>query len=170
MIRVVRGGAVALAFGLMSLQLAHAQAPAPGAPSPAQVALAKEIVTLKGGNIMFDPLVPGVIENVKNMLLPTNLNLEKQLNEVSAQLKKQYESKKDDLNNEVARAYAKRFTEQELKDLLAFYRSPLGKKVVVQEPNALDEANRYAQDFANSFTDQIMTQMRIEMKKRGYNL
>jgi hypothetical protein len=142
----------------------------PAGPPPAQIALAKEVILLKGGTLMFDPLVPGVIENVKNMFLPTNINLSKELNDVAAQLKKQYEPKKAELANEVARSYAKRFTEQELKEIITFYKSPLGKKVLVEEPNVLEEANKRAQDFANEFTEQIMTRMRDEMKKRGFNL
>lgn len=159
----------ALGFGAWHVATA-AYAQQPPQPTPAQVALAKEIITIKGGNTMFDPVVPGVIENVKNMFLPTNPNLSRELTEVSAALNKQYESKKNDLNNEVAKIYARRFTEQELKDILAFYKSPLGKKVIVEEPNAIEEASRRTQEFANDFSDQVMNQMRVEMKKRGHDL
>ena len=40
---------------------------------------------------------------------------------------------------EAAKLYAARFTEQELKDMVAFYKSPLGKKMIAQEPQVLDE-------------------------------
>ena len=46
----------------------------------------------------------------------------------------------EDLLNEVAKLYAARFTEQELKDALAFYKTPLGRKMLTEEPRVLDRA------------------------------
>jgi uncharacterized protein len=140
-------------------------------PSPASVDLARQVILVKGGNSMFDPVIPGVIESAKNAFLPTNPNLSKDLTEVANQLKKEYDApKRAELLNEVAKIYAQRFTEQELKDLLTFYKSPLGQKVVVEEPKALDAALQRAQDWANNFSEEVITKMRAEMKKRGANL
>jgi hypothetical protein len=139
-------------------------------PSPAAVDLAKQVILIKGGNNMFDPIVPGVIESAKNMFLPTNPGLAKDLNEVAAQLKKEYDAKRGELLNEVARTYAQRFSEQELKDLVVFYKTPLGQKVITEEPRALDAAMTRAQDWANNFSEEVINKMRAEMKKRGNNL
>ena len=35
-----------------------------------------------------------------------------------------------EIHTEIARGYASQFTEQELKDVLAFYKTPLGKKLI----------------------------------------
>src|SRR4029077_3003516 len=106
----------------------------------------------------------------KGSLLPTNPNLSRDLNEVSLQLRKEYESKKAELLYEVAIVYAKHFTEQELKDLVAFYRTPLGQKMLKEEPAALDESLKRAQDWTIEFADVVMTRFRAEMKKRGHQL
>ena len=139
-------------------------------PSPASIDLARQVILVKGGNNMFDPVIPGVIERAKNVFLPTNPNLLKDLTEVANQLKKEYDGKRAELLNEVAKMYAQRFTEQELKDLLAFYKSPLGQKVVTDEPKVLDAAMQRAQDWANKFSEEVIGRMRAEMKKRGANL
>jgi uncharacterized protein len=140
------------------------------APTPAAVAAAKELVSLKGGAAMFDPLVPGVIESAKNSYLPTNPQLGPALNEVSAQLRKEYDPKRAEILNEVAKIYAQHFTEQELKDLVAFYRTPLGKKMITEEPIALDQSLKAAQSWATRFSDEVLERFRTEMKKKGYNL
>jgi uncharacterized protein len=139
-------------------------------PSPASIDLARQVILVKGGNAMFDPVIPGVIESAKNAFLPTNPNLAKDLTEVANQLKREYDGKRAELLNEVAKMYAQRFTEQELKDLLVFYKSPLGQKVVTEEPKVLDAAMQRAQDWANNFSDVVISRMRAEMKKRGANL
>jgi hypothetical protein len=143
----------------------QAQAPTAGA-----VASARELIAVKGGGAMFEPVIPGVVESTKNSLLPTNPNLSRDLNEVSLQLRKEYESKKAELLYEVAIVYAKHFTEQELKDLVAFYKSPLGQKMLKQEPLALDESFKRAQEWSIEFSESVMGRFRTEMKKRGHPL
>lgn len=149
---------------------AQASPPANPNPSPAAIAMAREVITLKGASQMFDAVVPGVIETAKNSFIPTNPNLTKELNEVAAQLRRDFDSKRAEVLNEVARTYARRFTEQELKELLAFYKTALGKKVLVEEPLAIDDGIHRAREWADAFSEQIVNRMRAEMKKKGFDL
>ena len=54
--------------------------------------------------------------------------MSKDLNEIAAKLRSDLAPRFSELSAEVARNYATRFTEQELKDMLAFYKSPAGKR------------------------------------------
>jgi hypothetical protein len=157
----------ALAAALLCFAVTAGQAQEPTAGA---VAAARELISTKGGGGMFEPVIPGVVESTKNSLLPTNPSLAKDLNEVSLQLRKEYESKKAELVYEVAIIYAKHFTEQELKDLVTFYRSPLGQKMLKEEPVALDESLKRAQDWSIDFSEAVMGRFRAEMKKRGHQL
>ena len=157
----------ALAAALMGFAVVGAQAQNPTAGA---VAAARELIQTKGGGAMFEPAIPGVVESTKNTFLPTNPNLSRELNEVAAQLRKEYEAKKAEIVYEVAIVYAKHFTEQELKDMVAFYRSPLGQKMLKEEPIALDESFKRAQDWTIEFADVVMARFRAEMKKRGHPL
>jgi len=148
---------------------AGAQQPPPP-PSANSIALAKELVVLKGGNQMFGAIVPGVIESAKNTFLPTNPNLSKPLNEVAGTLHREYSGKTEELMNEVAKAYATRFTEQELKEIVAFYKTTLGKKLLADEPKAIESGFARAKEWANTFSDQAVARFRSEMKKKGYDL
>jgi uncharacterized protein len=139
-------------------------------PSPQAIALAKELIVLKGGHQMFDPVVPGVIDQAKDVFLPTNPNLNKELVEVVGKLKLEYANKPDELFNEVAKVYAMHFTEQELKEIVAFYKTPLGKKMLAEDPVAIQEGLARAKDWANDFSNQVLGKMRAEMKKKGHDL
>jgi hypothetical protein len=140
------------------------------APSPGALAAAKELMTLKGAGAMFDPLIPGVIESAKNQFLPTNPNLADPLTEVANQLHKEYEPKRAELVDLVAKIYAQHFTEQELKDIVAFYKTPVGKKMLTQEPIAINQSLGAAQEWANQFSDAVLQRFRAEMAKKGYKL
>jgi uncharacterized protein len=148
-----------------SVGSAHAQQ-----PSASALATAKELITTKGAAAIFDPLVPGVIEQAKSALLRTNPMLSKDLNEVAAKLRADYAPRGVEVINDTARIYATRFTEQELKDALAFYKSPIGRKLLVEEPRILDEGMRNAQAWANKLSEEVIGKIRVEMKKRGHDI
>jgi hypothetical protein len=139
-------------------------------PTPAGISMAKELIALKGASTMYDPVVRGVVEQAKNVLLRTNPMVGKDLNEVTAKLHTEYASKVTELREIVARVYASRFSEQELKEALAFYRTPLGKKLIEQEPKILDQTMADAQAWGEKLSQEVMNRMRAEMKKRGHEL
>jgi hypothetical protein len=139
-------------------------------PSPAAVALAREVMTIKGVNSMTDPLVRGVIESVKNSFVPTNPNLMRELNDVATALHKELDGRSGEVLEQMAQAYASRFTERDLKDLLVFYKTPLGQKFIKEEPMALEDGLKRAQQWADAFADTVVARMRSEMQKKGHPL
>ena len=162
--------AVAAMLACGSLLVVSAPGAAQQKPSPAAIAAAKELLILKGGDLPFNPVVYNVIEKVKNVFLPTNPNLGKELNEVAAQLKKEYEPKRAELINDVARMYAERFSEQEIKTLITFYKSPLGRKMVTDEPKIIDQSLNHVENWGNELSDEVLSRFREEMKKKGHYL
>jgi hypothetical protein len=139
-------------------------------PSAAAIATAKELIEIKGALNIFEALVPGVIEQTKNLFLQTNPTLSKDLNEVAAQLRAELAPRRAELTEQVALLYAQRFTEQELRSTLLFYKSPLGKKLAAEEPGFVDQSLRFAQDWANKLSEEVVGKMRVEMKKKGHDL
>jgi hypothetical protein len=150
---------------------AFAQAPVQRpAPSPASILIAKQIVELKGAKDLYQPLVRGVIQKVKNQFMQTNFMYAKDLNEIAAKLEKDYAPKANELVDVSARIYASHFTEAELKELLTFYQSPVGRKAIVEEAKALDESLAYAGDFGDTLSGEVIARFRDEMKKRGHDI
>ena len=139
-------------------------------PSPATLASARELMEIKGVKSLVEPVVVGVIEQTKGTILQTNPGLTKDLDEVSAQLRNEYQPRTAEMTNEIVQLYAQRFSEQELKDAIAFYKSAAGKKMLVEEPRILDATYARLQQWAIRFQGEVMTRVRAEMKKRGHNL
>jgi hypothetical protein len=63
-----------------------------------------------------------------------------------------------------------RFTEQELKDVLAFFKTPAGRKYLGEKPRLLDETSWRLQQWQSRVAEDIMIKVRAEMRKRGHNL
>ena len=155
---------------IIGLVISAGTAPAQQRPSPAALAAANELVTIKGAKTLYEPLIVGVVEKAKGMFLQTNPMLGKDLNEVAANLRSEFAPRAAEVMNATARLYADRFTEQELKDAVAFYKSPLGHKLLATEPAIADESVRAAAHWAEKLSEEIMSRMRAEMKKRGHEI
>jgi len=139
-------------------------------PSAGAVAAARELVELKGGAQMFEPVVTGIVEQTKGALLQTNPQLSKDLNEVGTQLRTEFSPKRDELMLEAAKRYAQRFSEAELKEMVTFYKTPTGKKMQAQEPLVLDETFNFIRQWGPRVAEDVMNRYRAEMKKKGHNL
>ena len=136
-------------------------------PSAAAMSTAKEIVTVTGATTLFNPLIAGVVEQAKLLFLQQNPGLSKDLNEIAIKMRNDLAPRFDELVNDVARNYAIHFTEQELKDVLAFYKSPAGKKLISEQSKVVEASMKFAQDWANKLSDEVIGKMREELKKRG---
>ncbi len=163
--RVVQLAAVALIACGSLLGSASAQQ-----PSASAVTTAREILDSKASFAMFEPLVPGVIESAKNVLLQQSPNLQKDLNETAATLRTQLAPRISELKDEIAKLYAARFTEAELKELQTFFKSPTGKKLLQEEPRFVEASLGFAQGWANRLSEEVLGKFRAEMKKKGHNL
>ena len=139
-------------------------------PSAAAVQTAKEIVDVTGATALFNPLIAGVVEQAKNLFLQQNPGLAKDLNEIVTKMRADLAPRFSELTDEVAKLYAAHFSEAELKQVLAFYKSPIGMKLIAEQPKVGEESLKFAQDWANKLSDQVIADMRDELKKRGHAL
>ncbi len=158
-----------LAMGLaLSAGPVGAQQPAPLKPaSPAALASAKELLALKSVSGIYAGAVPNIVQRVKDQLLANNLNYQKDLNEVAVMVVQKLTGREQEIGDQMAKIYANDFTEQELKDLVVFYKTPLGAKLLAQEPKTVQSSMAYMQQWAQNFNEAVLAEFRAEMKKRG---
>jgi hypothetical protein len=161
--------AAALALGLtLSVAPAGAQQPPPlKDASPAAIAAAKEILAMKNASAMYANAVPNIVAQTKDILLQSNLNYQKDLNEVAVIVSQQLTGREKEIGEGMAKVYANEFTEQELKDLVTFYKTPLGQKLLSTEPRAIQLSMSYMNRWAQNFSEIVNGQFRAEMRKRG---
>jgi uncharacterized protein len=173
--------ATGLALALAATS-AMAQAPKPAAPapagegatlkpaSPAAMAAAREILAMKNAAAMYASAVPKIVDQTRNALIQSNLNYQKDLNEVAIVVAKSLAGREKEIGDGMAQIYANEFSEQELKDLVTFYKSPLGVKLLTTEPRAIQFSMSYMNQWALMFADTVNGEFRAEMKKRGKDL
>ena len=168
--------ALGLALGLAGAAMpAYAQVPAatpaPLKPAtPAAIGYAKEILVMKNASAMYAGAVANMVQRVKDSVLQNNLNYQKDLNEVAVIVAQKLAGREKEIGDGMAQVYANEFTEQELKDLVTFYKSTLGQKLLSTEPRAIQFSMSYMNQWAQQFAETINGQFRAEMKKRGKDI
>jgi hypothetical protein len=171
-----------LAVSLCSAALAQTTpAPAQTTPAPAQPAqppeitpshllAARDLVVSSGLSRSFGIFVPQMEAVITESLTTTRPEIADDLTAVMKQIDPEFEAKQDEIVLQAARAFATRMTEQELKEAVAFFTSPAGKKYVNSEPPILDFIVNGIQYWRQRTTDEMMARVKAEMKKKGHDL
>lgn len=157
-------------MGLSPFQAGSASAQQAAQPSPAAIAAARELVVANGEARAFEGVIPEIVNGAARSFVPTNPDLAKPLSEVAQTLRVEFEKRQGEVVQLLATAYASRFTEAELKEALAFYKTPTGKKLVTERPIIVQEAVQGIQLWGAQLNGLAVDAVREAMKKKGFDL
>ena len=146
-------------------------APAPSAPAPStsHLAAAREVALASGIVRSIDVIPPQLFERLREQIV-ARPELSKDLDEVLKTIGPEMELQKQKAVNAIAAIYARAMTEAELKDTIAFFNSPSGKKYVEIQPVVLDDIVREMRDWSQEVAEYVMVRVRAEMQKKGHQL
>ncbi len=110
---------------------------------------AADLVVLTSNPAIFKNAAMGMVDTVINNLRKSGSS-EENVQEVRAVFLDWVEHEVDwaQINHAIVALYVREFSEAELKDLLTFYRSPVGRKVLEKLPVLLQESARISQAYA----------------------
>ena len=163
-IRTLRAGAMLIAlFGFV----ASAQAQA---PNPAQLKLARQVVEMSAASRVFEAAVPTVFQQIYGIYVQQNPDLSKEIAGVLQALIPEFDKRKEEIVGILAQTYAEKFTEADLNDLIAFYNSPTGKKLISQGADIGRDSYAKVQEWSGKLSQQLTDRMKAEMKKKGHTI
>jgi hypothetical protein len=155
----------ALVLGLVLLGApAYAQEPTPG-----QLAVARELISMTGALSTIDRLLPSFAAQVRQQTV-TRPDLSKDLEEVLNSLQPELEQRRQQIINATSRVYAKYMTEAEMKDVVAFFKTPSGSKYIKLQPQVIDDVVDTVQAWGDQVSEYVITRARAEMVKRGHQM
>jgi len=162
------GAAIALA--LVCAMPARAQTPPPADIPQSHLVAARDVIVSSGFADSFDSIYVEFKVRVAQMVTSTRPELQKDTDEVIASLKPESDRKRDELVASSAFIFAKHMPEADLKEIAAFFNSPVGKRYNAARPKAFDEVFALLQPWSVNTSNFLFDRFSEEMKKRGHQL
>ncbi len=152
---------------------APAPAPAPAAlPAPAasHLAAARQLVVASGLSRAFGGVVPDMMGKMYSNFSQTRPEVAKDLKTTLDAMQPELSLYTDEMINFAGLVYTTLLSEQECKDALAFFSSPVGKKFVDAQPAIFGNLGPAVGEWSKSVSVRMMERVRAEMKKKGHEL
>ncbi|MCU4182125.1 DUF2059 domain-containing protein [Bosea sp. BH3] len=140
------------------------------APTPAHLQAAREVVDLTGVSQNIDNIFREFEENTRQMVGATRPEMVKDMNEVVAVLKPEAQKRTDEMIGSAVAVFAAKMTEADLKEIAAFFKSPVGQRYNSLRSQAMEEIYQVMQPWAVQTSNYLFDRFSQEMRKRGHTL
>jgi hypothetical protein len=160
-------GAVAL-FALAGASAEAEDAPA-AQPSAAAIGYASKLFVDIGMKSSLDQVVPALLAELERTITTTRPELKDPLHQTLVAIEPDFAKTEDGVLTDSAKALASHMTEDELKDTVAFFEGPAGKKFLAVQPVVLGQVGQLARAWREKISTDILTRSREEMKQKGYS-
>ena len=137
--------------------------------SPSHLAAARDVAIGSGMVRSFDAITDPLLTSLQQMNV-TRPEIKQDLEKVVEQIRPELEQQKQQMIAATARIFASRMSEQELKEVATFFKSPAGLKYVQAQPVILDDIVRELATWTQTVSEYVMIRARAEMAKRGHQL
>lgn len=147
-----------------------ALSPALAATASEPRVVARQMVEASGLVENMQNAVDVFLDEGKRQFLLTNPDLQKDLDDSAKALEPEFKQRQSELIDQIADVYAQRFTVKEMTDIIAFYQSPTGVKLKQIQPAAQQASYEKFQAWSQQMTQDVITRLRAEMKKKGHDI
>ena len=165
---MIRRSLVRAALGLALVCAAPAFAQAP-ALTPSHLQVAREVIDVTGVTQTLTGIY-GEFERNAQGLLATRPEAKKDADAVFAALKPEAEKRADEMAKTATEIFARKMTEADLKDVVAFFKSPVGQRYNALRREAMEDLFSVLQPWTEQTSQYLFDRFSQEMRKRGHNL
>ena len=143
---------------------------APPAPAASHLAAARQLVLASGLARAFLGVVPDMASKLNANLSQTRPEIARDLKATLDALQPEFATYNEDIVTFAGVVYTTLMSEQECKDAVAFFNSPIGKKFVDAQPAVFANMGPAMGEWSKSVSVRMMDRVRAEMKKKGHDL
>jgi uncharacterized protein len=153
-----------LALSLLSGRQAAAQS------QPDAMAAARELVTTSRAADQLKTLLPLIMQQLKPAIVQGREEVGRDYDAVMPQLIEAAGARSDAFAEGVAVVYARNFTADELRQVTASYRGPVGQRFLEKMPVIAQESMAMGQKFGQEIAAELRSHMIEELRKRGHRI
>jgi len=138
--------------------------------APDATAAAKELVETMRATDQLKVLMPMLMQQLKPAIAQGRPEVERDYDAMVPQMLAAADARMGEFTGAIAVIYASHFTVDELRQLTAFYRGPVGQKFLQIMPRIMQDSMTIGQKFGESIALDTRNRMIEELRKRGHKI
>jgi hypothetical protein len=164
-LRPIKGLMIAGSALLFSIGMAVAQT-----PSPEAMKAARELVTTLKLPDQYKALLPVILLGLKPTLTQDRPEIERDYDAMMSTIADAYTPYYNAMVDGIATVYANSFSVEELRQIEAFYRQPVGQKYLEKSPAILLQSVQIGQDTGRKATEALRARLTELLRQKGHKL
>lgn len=144
--------------------------PAAPEPAPTHLAASMEFLATSKATKGFEEMIPQFLDQIRQRFVTQRPEIAQIINDSSFSLIPEFVKRRDDLNVSLGKLYTTKFSEDELKQLTEFYKSPIGQKLAQEQVKVLAESVPVVQKWSRSLSEDMVKRVKEEVAKKGQKL
>lgn len=137
---------------------------------PARLAAAKDLMTAMGADAQFKVAVETMTKGMADMVRQRHSDKGGVVDEVMGALRDKFLARASEVRDLVAPLWAEKFSAAELKELTAFFGSPIGRKMIEAQPGIMQKSMQLGMQWGQRIGKEVEDEARKELEKRGIKI
>jgi hypothetical protein len=158
------------AVGIFVLTLVYGGPAATQSASPDQMTAARELVTAMRATDQFKAIFPVLMQQLKPGIVRGRPEVERDYDTMIPAMLEIFNARSDEIVESMAAIYARNFTVDEMQQVVSFYRTPIGQKLLDKLPVIFQESVAAGNKFGQAVATELRDRLIEELRKRGHNI
>lgn len=138
--------------------------------SPEHLAAARQYIDLTDNANVYEITLIEIGVSVLRIIIQQDPALADPVQVAIQQAYEEYEARKGELYNQFARIYAMRFTQEELEEILEFYNSDVGQKLLANNVTINQDMQVVLGVWEENTQREFLARVRAILREEGYNV
>ena len=150
---------------LFSISTAPAQT-----PSPEALAVARSLISTMKLTDQYKALLPVILLSIKPAVVQGRAEIERDYDAMAAQIADAYAPYYSSMVDSAASLYASNFTVDELREIDAFYRLPVGQKLLQKSLPITQQSMQIGQDASRKAAEDLRIRLTDLLRQKGHKM
>jgi hypothetical protein len=139
-------------------------------PSPEAMTTARSLATTLKVADPYKAMLPATMMGLRRALTQERPEIERDYDALMPTIENAYKPYYAAIVDDIATVYANNFTVGEMRAIEAFYRQPVGQKLLEKMPAILQQTNQVGQDASRKAAEDLRTRLTEALRQKGHKL
>jgi uncharacterized protein len=139
-------------------------------PSPDAMKAARGLVTTMKLADQYKAILPGILLSLKPALVQDRPEIERDYDAMMPMITEAFTPYYAAMVDDIAAVYARNFTPGELREMEAFYRQPVGQKLLEKAQAVTQQTMQVGQDASRKAAEDLRARLTEALRQKGHKL